>query len=402
MHDSEARSTWEVPNMRDVAIIGVGMTRFGELWDRSIRSMGIEAGLGAIQDAGIYSTDLDALYMGNMASGLLIKQEHLAPLISDFTGMNKLHLPATRIEGADASGGLALREAYTAVASGLHDVVLVGGMEKMTDVGDARATGIMASAADQEWETFYGATLPSLYAMMAKRHMYEYGTTQEMLASVAVNNHFHGSMNPMAQYQRAIKLEMAMGSGITADPLRMFDCAPLSDGAAALVLCPLERAEEFTGKPIKIRGSGMATDSLALHDRETITSILSTKIAAERAYHRAGITADDIDLAEVHDSFSIGQIMAGEDLGFFEKGKAGQAVLDGEMRIGGRMPINTSGGMKARGFPPGAAGIAQAVEIAHQLRGDAGDRQVKDARIGLTQNVGGTGATSVVHILEVI
>jgi len=388
--------------MRDVAIIGVGMTRFGELWDRSIRSMGIEAGLGAIQDAGIYSTDLDALYMGNMASGLLIKQEHLAPLISDFTGMNKLHLPATRIEGADASGGLALREAYTAVASGLHDVVLVGGMEKMTDVGDARATGIMASAADQEWETFYGATLPSLYAMMAKRHMYEYGTTQEMLASVAVNNHFHGSMNPMAQYQRAIKLEMAMGSGITADPLRMFDCAPLSDGAAALVLCPLERAEEFTGKPIKIRGSGMATDSLALHDRETITSILSTKIAAERAYHRAGITADDIDLAEVHDSFSIGQIMAGEDLGFFEKGKAGQAVLDGEMRIGGRMPINTSGGMKARGFPPGAAGIAQAVEIAHQLRGDAGDRQVKDARIGLTQNVGGTGATSVVHILEVI
>ena len=388
--------------MRDVAIIGVGMTRFGELWDRSIRSMGIEAGLGAIQDAGIYSTDLEALYMGNMASGLLIKQEHLAPLIGDYVGMNKLHLPATRIEGADASGGLALRQAYTSVASGMHDVVLVGGMEKMTDVGDARATGIMASAADQEWETFYGATLPSLYAMMARRHMHEFGTTQEMLASVAVNNHYHGSMNPMAQYQRAIKIEMALGAGITADPLRMFDCAPLSDGAAALVLCPMERAKEFSDNPIRIRGSGLATDSIALHDREDITSMAATRMAAQRAYRRGNVAPKDIDVAEVHDSFSIGQIMAAEDLGFFEKGKAGQAVLDGEMRLGGNLPINTSGGMKARGFPPGAAGIAQAVEIVHQLRGNAGDRQVKDARIGLTQNVGGTGATAVVHLYEVI
>lgn len=388
--------------MRDVAIIGVGMTRFGELWDRSIRSMGIEAGLGAIQDAGIYSTDLEALFMGNMASGLLIKQEHLAPLIGDFCGMSKLHLPATRIEGADASGGLALRQAYTSVAAGLHDVVLVGGMEKMTDVGDARATGIMASAADQEWETFYGATLPSLYAMMARRHMHEYGTTQEMLASIAVNNHYHGSMNPMAQYQRAIKIEMAMGAGITADPLRMFDCAPLSDGAAALILCPMERAKEFTDSPIRIRGSGLATDSIALHDREDITSIAATRMAAQRAYRRGNISHKDIDVAEVHDSFTIGQIMAVEDLGFFEKGKGGQAALDGEMRIDGSMPINTSGGMKARGFPPGAAGIAQAVELVHQLRGNAGERQVKDARIGLAQNVGGTGATSVVHILEAI
>jgi len=388
--------------MRDVAIIGVGMTRFGELWDRSIRSMGIEAGLGAIQDAGIYSTDLEALYMGNMASGLLIKQEHLAPLIGDFVGMNKLHLPATRIEGADASGGLALRQAYTAVASGMHDIILVGGVEKMTDVGDARATGVMASAADQEWETFFGATLPSLYAMMARRHMHEFGTTQEMLASVSVTNHYHGSMNPLAQFQRPIKLEMAMGSGIMADPLRMFDCAPLSDGAAALVLCPLSRAKEFTDKPIKIKGSGLATDTLALHDRESITSLAATREAATRAYRRAGITARDVDVAEVHDSFTIGEIMAVEDLGFFDSGKGGKAALDGDLRIEGSMPINTSGGMKARGFPPGAAGIAQAAEIVHQLRGAAGDRQVKDARIGLTQNVGGTGATSVVHVFEVI
>ena len=388
--------------MRDVAIIGVGMTRFGELWDRSIRSMGIEAGLGAIQDAGIYSTDLEALYMGNMASGLLIKQEHLAPLIADFVGMTKLHLPATRIEGADASGGLALRQAYIAVASGIHDIVLVGGMEKMTDVGDARATGIMASAADQEWETFHGATLPSLYAMMAQRYMHEFETTPEMLGSVAVTNHYHGSMNPMAQFQRAIKLEMALGSGIIADPLRMFDCAPLSDGAAALVLCPLERAKEFTDDPVMIKGSGLATDSLALHDRESITSMAATRVASDRAYRRAGITVKDVDVAEVHDSFSIGEIMAVEDLGFFERGTGGQAVLDGEIRLGGRIPINTSGGMKARGFPPGAAGIAQAVEIVHQLRGKAGERQVKDARIGLTQNVGGTGATAVVHIMEAI
>ncbi len=388
--------------MRDVAVIGVGMTRFGELWDRSIRSMGIEAGLGAIQDAGIYSTDLEALYMGNMASGLLIKQEHLAPLIGDFVGMGKLHLPATRIEGADASGGLALRQAYIAVASGLHDIVLVGGVEKMTDVGDARATGIMASAADQEWETFHGATLPSLYAMMARRHIHEFGTTQGMLGSVAVTNHYHGSLNPMAQFQREITMEMALESGIMADPLRMFDCAPLSDGAATLILCPVSRAREFTDKPVKILGSGLATDSLALHDRETITSLAATRIAAQRAYKRAGITFRDVDLAEVHDSFTIGEIMAVEDLGFFESGKGGKAALDGELRIDGSMPINPSGGMKARGFPPGAAGIAQAVEIVHQLRGDADRRQVKDARIGLAQNVGGTGATTVVHIFEVI
>ncbi len=384
--------------MRDVAVIGVGMTRFGELWDRSLRSMGIEAGLSAIQDAGIYSTDLEALYLGNMASGLLIKQEHLAPLIADFVGMTKLHLPATRVEGADASGGLALREAYTAVASGIHDIVLVGGVEKMTDVGDARATGIMASGADQEWESFNGATLASLYAMMAKRHMYEFGTTPEMLASVAVNNHYHGSMNPMAQFQREIKIEMALNSGMDASPLRMFDCAPLSDGAAALVLCPLDRTKEFTDKPVKILGSGLATDSLALHDRESITSLAATRVAAQRAYQMAGITSKDIDLAEVHDSFSIGQIMAVEDLGFFEKGKGGQASLDGEHRIGGTLPINTSGGMKARGFPPGAAGVAQAVEVVLQLRGDGDRRQVQDARIGLTQNVGGTGATAVVHV----
>lgn len=388
--------------MREVAIIGAGMTRFGELWDRSIRSMGIEAGLGAIRDAGIYSTDLEALYMGNMASGLLIRQEHLAPLIGDFVGMSRLHLPATRIEGADASGGLALRQGLMAVASGMHDIVLVGGMEKMTDVGDARATGIMASAADQEWESFYGATLPSLYAMMARRHMHDHGTTPEMLASVAVTNHYHGSMNPMAQFQSPIKPEVAMRAGFVAEPLRMFDCAPLSDGAAALILCPLSRAREFTDAPVLIKGSGLATDSLALHDRESITSMAATRVAAQRAYRRAGISAGDVNLAEVHDSFSIGQIMAVEDLGFFEPGKGGQAALDGDMRMDRAMPINTSGGMKARGFPPGASGIAQVVEIVTQLRGKAGSRQVKDARIGLAQNVGGTGATAVVHIMEAI
>ena len=388
--------------MRDVAIIGVGMTRFGELWDRSIRSIEIQAGLDAIKDAGITSSELDAIYMGNMASGLLIKQEHLAPLISDFVGMNSYHLPAARVEGADASGGLALRQAFTAVASGLHDIVLVGGVEKMTDVGDARAVGIMAASADQEWETFFGATLPSLYAMMARRHMHEFGTTPEMLASMAVTDHYHGSLNPYAQFQREITVDTVLNSPLMAEPLRMFDCAPLSDGAAALILCPADRASTFSERPVKIIGSGLATDSIGLHDRADITSLAATRFAAQRAYKLAGISPKEVDVAEVHDSFTIGGIMAVEDLGFFKKGEGGKAALNGELRIDGSMPINPSGGMKARGFPPGAAGIAQAVEIALQLRGKAGKRQIKDARIGLTHNVGGTGATAVVHIFEVM
>jgi len=396
--------------MKDVAVIGTGITKFGELWDKSLRSLGMEAGLNAIKDAGIYSNDLEALYIGNMSAGRFINQEHIAPLIADYVGLAGYNLPAVRVEAGGASGGLALRQAYSAVASGLHDIVFVGGAEKMTDVGDAEAADILATSLDQEWEAFFGATVASLYAMMARRHMYEYGTTREQIAAVAVKNHYHGSMNPNAQFRRPIKLEMALNAGTVASPLGMFDCAPISDGAAALVLCAASRAKEFTDKPVKIIGSGVASDTMALHDRDSLTTLQSTVKARERAFQRANsgradgmdITPADIDVAEVHDSFSINEIMAIEDLGFFPKGEGGRATEEKRTYIGGQVAVNTSGGLKARGQPVGATGIAQAVEIVQQLRGDTGDRQVKDARYGLTHNLGGTGATAVVHIMEAI
>ncbi len=386
--------------MRDVAIIGVGITKFGELWDKSLRTLGMEAGLKAIRDAGIYSTDLEALYIGNMSAGRFINQEHIAPLIADYVGLAGHQLPATRVEAGGASGGLALREAYAAVASGLHDVVLVGGAEKMTDVGDSEAAAILATSLDQEWEAFFGATVASLYAMMARRHMHEYGTTREQLAAVAVKNHFHGSMNPNAQFRSPVPIELVMRAGMVSSPLGVFDCAPTSDGAAALVLCASSRAKEFTQKPINIIGTGAATDTMALHDRASLSSLASTRMAGERAFKRAGVSPTDIAVAELHDSYSINEIMAIEDLGFFPKGEGGRAVEEKLTYLNGQVSVNTSGGLKARGQPVGATGIAQAVEVALQLRKEAGDRQVKDARYGLTHNLGGTGATAVVHIME--
>jgi len=393
--------------MRDVAVIGIGVTKFGELWDKSLRSLGLEAGLQAIKDAGIYSSDLEALYIGNMSAGRFINQEHIAPLIADYVGLAGHNLPAVRVEAGGASGGLALRQAYSAVASGLHDIVFVGGAEKMTDVGDAEAADILASSLDQEWEAFFGATVASLYAMMARSHMHEFGTTKEQLAAVAVKNHYHGSMNPYAQFRRPIKPGMALGAGMVASPLGVFDCAPISDGAAALVLCAADRAGEFTDKPVKIIGSGAASDTMALHDRPSLTTLQSTVKSSERAFQRANeggaaIKPADIQVAEVHDSFSISEIMAIEDIGFFPKGEGGPATEEKRTYIDGDIAVNTSGGLKARGQPVGATGIAQAVEIVEQLRGAAGDRQVKDARYGLTHNLGGTGATAVVHIMEAI
>ena len=385
--------------MRDVAIIGIGDTKFGELWDYSFRELGIQAGLAAVADANLTGEEIDALYVGNMSAGKFIEQEHIGALIADYSGMARDHIPATRVEAAGASGGLAFRQGYMAVASGMHDIVVVGGAEKMTDVGDVQSNEIQATAADQQWETTFGATFPSLHAMIARRHMFEYGTTREQLAAVAVKNHKHGSLNPKAQFQKEIKLDTVLKAGPVADPLGMFDCAPVSDGAAAVVLCPLEKANKYTDTPVKVLGSGQASDTLALAHRKSITQFDATTLAAKRALKHAGITAADIQLAEVHDNFTISEILAIEDLGFFPKGTGGKATQDGQTPLGARLAGNTSGGRKARGDPMGATGIAQIVELVTQLRGEAGKRQVADARIGLAQNVGGTGATAVVNIL---
>jgi acetyl-CoA C-acetyltransferase len=386
--------------MRRVAIIGVGDTEFGELWDLSFREIGIQAGLAAVADANISADKIDALYVGNMSAGRFIEQEHIGALIADYTGLARDHIPATRVEAAGASGGLALRQGFMAVASGLHDIVVVGGAEKMTDVSDVESAIIQSSAADQEWETVLGATFPAVHALIAKRHMHEFGTTREQIADVAVKNHKHGSLNPKAQFQREITRETVLGSPLVASPLRVFDCAPSSDGAAAVVLCPLDIAKKFTEVPIEIIGSGQASDTLSLHDRKDICTMEATKVAARRAFAMANLTSKDVDVAEVHDNFTISEILAIEDLGFFKKGEGGKATEAGLTGLQGEVAVNTSGGLKARGDPIGATGLAQAVEIVAQLRGKADKRQVKDAAVGLTQNVGGSGATAVVHIFR--
>jgi acetyl-CoA C-acetyltransferase len=386
--------------MRDVAVIGVGLTKFGELWDKSFRHLIAEAGSKAILDSGVSGKDIDAMYIGSMSSGRFVGQEHVGALVADCSGFSHLHIPATRVEGACASGGLAIREGYLSIASGINDIVIVGGIEKMNDVAGTSATETLATAADQEWEAFFGATFPGIYAMIATRHMYEYGTTKEQLAQVAVKNHANGVLNPYAQYQNEITLEQVLKASMVAYPLGLLDCSPVTDGSASVVLCAAEKAKEFTSKPVKIIGSGQASDTLALHSRRDICTLDATVHAAKMAYKQAKITEKDIDLAEVHDCFTIAEICAIEDLGFVKKGEGGKAIDNKITTRDGQIPTNTSGGLKAKGHPVGATGVAQIVEIVLQLRGDAQKRQIKDAEIGLAHNVGGSGATCTVHILE--
>ena len=385
--------------MRDVAIIGVGMNKWGELWEKSLRDIFTEAALLAIEDAGV--DHIDSMYVGCMSSGLFVDQEHLSSLLSDYLGMGPI--PATRVESACASGGLALRTGFIEVASGLNDIVLVGGVEKMTDVSVAGATFALSTAADQEYEVYQGITFPGLYALMARAHMQKYGTSRKQLAQVAVKNHFHGSMNPLAQYPQKITLEEVLDSVMVADPLRILDCSPITDGAAAVILAPLDLAKKISQKPIvKIIGSGHSTDTIALHSRNDLTEIKSTERAAKIAYDMAGKRPEEINLAEVHDCFTIAEICVIEALGFVEKGKGGPETEHGLTTLGGKIPVNTSGGLKSKGHPVGATGVAQTIEITKQLRGDAGERQVKNAKVGLTQNMGGSGGSSIVHIMEVV
>jgi acetyl-CoA C-acetyltransferase len=382
--------------MRDVAIIGIGMTKWGELWDKSLRTIYVETALLALQDAGV--DRVDSMVVGCMSSGLFVGQEHLSSLLSDYLGKNPI--PATRVESACSSGGLALRQGFIEVASGISDVVLVGGVEKMTDVTGGEATYALGTAADQEYEAYHGLTFPGLYAMMAVAHMNRYGTTRNQLSLVAVKNHDNGSKNPLAQFPSKISVEAVNGSVLVADPLRILDCSPVTDGAAAVVLCPVDMAKKMKGPIIRIAGSGQATDTIALSSRRDITWLESTHLAAQKALAMAGRKIQDMNLFEVHDCFTIAEIMIIEALGIVEKGRGGKAVEEGLTSIKGKFPVNPSGGLKAKGHPVGATGVAQAVEIVKQLRGEAGDRQVKGAKRGLTQNMGGTGGSALVHVIE--
>jgi acetyl-CoA C-acetyltransferase len=382
--------------VRDVAIIGVGMTKWGELWDKSLRTIFTETALLALEDAGI--DKIDSLVVGCMSSGLFVGQEHLASLLADSLGVTPA--AAARVESACASGGLALRQGFLEVASGASDIVLVGGVEKMTDVTGCEATYALGTAADQEYEGYHGLTFPGLYAMMAVAHMHRFGTTREQLARVAVKNHENGSKNPLAQFPFKVSIEAVLSSVLVADPLRILDCSPITDGAAALVLCPADAARRMKKPAVRITGSGQATDTIALSSRRDLTWLESTHLAAARALAMAGRKIEDMHLFEVHDCFTIAEIMVTEALGLVEPGRGGPAVEDGLTALNGRFPVNPSGGLKAKGHPVGATGVAQAVEIVKQLRGQAGGRQVKGATRGLAQNMGGTGGSSVVHVFE--
>jgi acetyl-CoA C-acetyltransferase len=383
--------------MKEVAVIGFGMTKFGELWNKSIKDIFVEASLNAIDNAGV--DHIDSIYVGAMSSGIFVGQEHLGAVMSDYLGMNPV--PATRVESACASGGISFRQAYLDVASGNSEIVLAAGVEKMNDGADV--TAALATAADQEYEVYNGVTFPGLYAMIANAHMNEYKTTREQLAAVAVKNHANGSNNPNAQFRNIITVDQVLNSTLVADPLRLLDCSPVTDGGAALILCSLDIAKKFTDTPVKVVVSTQASDTISLYERETFTTLKSVTKAAEKAYQQANLKPENIDLAEVHDCFTISEIVVSEDLGFFEKGCGGPAVEEGKTSLeDGEIPINTSGGLKSKGHPVGATGIAQIIELYEQLTGQAGKRQVKDAHIGLAQNMGGSGASCTINILEAV
>lgn len=384
--------------MRPVAVIGIGKTRFGAFPDRDLRSLGSEAVRNALQDAGLAPQAIEAFYLGNFAGPAFAGQNHLAPYIGAAAGFERI--PATRIEDACASSGSAFFHAWQSVAAGVYDLVAAAGVEQMTPQPTPRVTEILAGAGDMSGEGRAGATFPALFAMIARRHMHEFGTTREHLAAVAVKNHANGAKNPYAHMRKVITMEQALAGKPVAEPLTVYDCSLISDGAAALVLAPLDRAREFTSRYARVLAVAQTSDHVALDSKSDITTFPAVKSAGEKAYATAALGPRDIEFAELHDCFTIAEIVASEDLNFVARGEGGPFAAAGCSAIGGRLPINTSGGLKSKGHPVGATGIGQLCDVVVQLRGEAGDLQVDRHRIGLAQNLGGSGATCVVTILE--
>jgi acetyl-CoA C-acetyltransferase len=380
-----------------VSIVSAGLSKFGKLEGLYAREIFAEAAKEAFDRCPNLNPkkDIKALFIGHMGESYE-HQGHTGATMADWAGL--IPIPATRTEAACASSGAALRIAIQAVLSGMSDVVMVGGVEKMTHRSTAEVTEYLAMASDFPFEQWQGITFPGLYALMATAHMHDYGTTEKDLAMVAVKNHYHGSMNPKAHIQKEITLETALSSRVVAWPLKLYDCSLITDGASCLIITKPELARKYTDTPVQIVGSGQASDTIGLYERKSFTSLAAAKIAAEQAYEMAGIRPEDVDVAEVHDCFTIAEMIAYEDLGFCKPGESGKIVERGETRLGGRLPVNTSGGLKSKGHPVGATGTAQAYEIYLQLTGQADKRQVREAKIGLTHNVGGSGATATVHV----
>jgi acetyl-CoA C-acetyltransferase len=383
--------------MRPVAIVGIGKTPFGAFADKDLRTLAVQASEKCLADADVRPEQIEAFYLGNFAGPSFVGQSHLAPYVAGAMGITGV--PATRVEAACASSGSAFFHAFSAVAAGLYDLVLVTGVEKMTSQETPRVSEILAMAGDCGSEGKAGATFPALFAMIANRHMYQYGTRREHLAAVAVKNHANGAKNPDAHMRKVITLEQAMNAKPIAEPLHLYDCSLVSDGAASVLIAPLERAREFTNRPAGVLGIAQTSDFVALDRKSDITTFEAVKSASEKAYRMAGVSAGQIQFAEVHDCFTIAEIVAIEDLGFTAKGQGGFYTQEGRTCLHGERPVNASGGLKAKGHPVGATGVAQLCDIVQQIRGEAGERQVKRNEIGLAQNLGGSGASCVVTIL---
>ncbi len=417
-----SKSKWS----RGVAVVGAGMSKFGAFPDKTSRDLAVEAfkDLKKSMDKPLDPKKIDAFYLGNFSSDQFEKQAHFAPILASWLGLSPIS--ALRVEDACASGAVAIRQAALAIASGEYDVILVGGLEKMTDLQIAEITEALGTAADTQFEIPAGFTFPGFYAAMATAYMHEYGADRNAFFDVAIKNHKNGALNDKAQFEqtieqimeakkaRAVKkgrpeptwktdlefLQDPKGNPNIAWPMTLFDCSPVSDGAAMVLLVSEDLAKAFSDSPLYLIGSGQASDG-ALPERETLSGIPAAEKAGKQAYEMAGLTPDDIDLAEVHDCFTIAEIMASEDLGFFPRGEGWKAAMEGKTARDGEHPINTSGGLKAKGHPVGASGVAQVVEVWKQLHGIAGERQLPDnPTIGLTHNVGGSGQTCVVNIYE--
>jgi acetyl-CoA C-acetyltransferase len=379
-----------------VCVLGAGSTKYGKL-DDSITDITIQASIGAIESAGIDPKEIQAGYISNVF-GVADKQVHLGPVVMSNLGIPEK--PSLSIESACGSGSVSFREAFANVAAGFYDAVLVAGTEKVTHTGTEWTTTYFSYCSDFFYEGGAGASFPGLFASMARAYLNEFKATEEDLAAVAVKNHENGLLNPKAHLRKKISIDDVMKSAVVASPLKLYDCCPFSDGASAVILCSEKFAKEHSKNYVNVIGSGRGGSPATLQGRDHMTTIPSTKLAAQAAYKMAGITAKDIDFAEVHDCFTIAEVVDTEDLGFFEKGAGVQAVREGRTARNGDIPINPSGGLKAKGHPIGATGVGQVVEVFEQLTGKAGERTVKDAKIGLTHNFGATGASCAVHIFQ--
>jgi acetyl-CoA C-acetyltransferase len=382
--------------MRKVCVIGADMTKFGKM-EMSAREAAITTAINAIGKANLEPKDVGVIFISN-CFGITESQAHLGPIISTALGIPDV--PSMTIESACASSSAAFREGYVNVAGGFYDIAIVIGTEKLSHLDTLTATTYFAMGGDFSYESESGATFPGLYALIARAHMHKYGTTEEQLAAVAVKNHRNALHNPKAHFHKEITIDMVLNSMMVSYPLKLFDCCPFSDGAAAVVIATEEIAKKLVEDPIYVIGSARAGNTGALQNRDDLTTITSAVLAGKAAMKQAGVTPRDIDFAEVHDCFTIAEIVATEDLGFFTPGEGAKAAWEGETQLGGKMPINPSGGLKAKGHPVSATGCAQIVEVYEQLLGEAGKRQVAGAEIALCHNIGATGGSCSVHIFK--